>query len=51
MRREREKVIEILFSETMAEKFPNPEKERDFQIKKIQTVLKRWAPKDPDQQT
>lgn len=26
MRREREKVIEILFSETMPEKFPNPEK-------------------------
>ena len=44
---QREKRVEILFEETMAENFPNLEKKTDNQIQEAQMVSNKRNPKRP----
>ena len=44
---EREKGIENVFEEIMAENFPNLKKETDIQIQKAQKFLNKMNPKRP----
>ena len=44
---EREKGVEILFEEIMAENFPNPGREGDIQIQEAKRVPKKINPKRP----
>ena len=44
---EREKGVENVFNEIMAEKFPNPKKEIDIQVQEVQRIPNKMNPNRP----